>query len=154
MVAVLVLFLFCVALWFLLWDISCWVGLCPLCSCFGQSCLALWSTRFGKRERELVYVFLLHLFVYFVCVNLCHVSIPLLLGDRRWLRLAIVALPGRFCWRFVLTVSRLVMFMFLFRPVSWLRFEIVWHQLLIINSIFFLWHVVCECSPILKSVAF
>ena len=55
---VLLLFLFCVALWFLLLGVSCWVMPCSL---------ALWSPRLGKRV--FVYVLLVYLFVYFAGVK-------------------------------------------------------------------------------------
>ena len=64
------LFLFCVALWFILrggGGASCLVLPCSL--------LALWSPRLGKRELE--YVFLVHLCVYFACVNFCPFSLHL-----------------------------------------------------------------------------
>ena len=57
-----------------------------------QSCLALISSRFGKRE--LVFVLLVQLFVYFARVSFCHFSLPL--GVRDWLPLVIVTLPGLF----------------------------------------------------------
>ena len=53
---------------------------------------SLLSPRLGKRE--LVYVLLMHLFVYFAHVNVCLFSLPL--GVRDWLQLLIVALPGLF----------------------------------------------------------
>ena len=86
---VLLLFLFCVALWVLVRSNSCWVLSYSLFSCLSVL-LALWSPRLGKRE--LVYMFLVHLFVYFACVNVCPFSLPL--GGQGWLRLLIVALPG------------------------------------------------------------
>ena len=45
-------------------------------------------------EREVVYVLLVHLFVYFARVNFYPFSLPL--GVRGWLRLVVVALPGLF----------------------------------------------------------
>ena len=67
-----------------------------LASIFGlvfiQSRLALWSPRLKKRE--LVYVHLVLLFVYLPCVKFCPFS--LLLHARGWLRLVLVARPGRF----------------------------------------------------------
>ena len=51
--------------------------------------LALWSPRLGSGE--LVYVLLVHLFVYFARVNF---SLPF--GVSGWLRLMIVAPPGLF----------------------------------------------------------
>ena len=59
-----------------------------------QVCLALWSPRLGKRE--LVFVFLVHLFVYVARVDTCPFSLPL--GVRGWLRLVTPA-P----WIFLLT---------------------------------------------------
>ena len=55
-----------------------------------RSCSALLSPRLWKRE--LVYVFLVHMFVYVAHVNFSPFSLPL----RDWLRLVIVALPGLF----------------------------------------------------------
>ena len=57
-----------------------------------QSCLALWSPPLGKRE--LVYMLLVLLFVYFAYVILCPFSLAL--DARGWLRLVLVALPGLF----------------------------------------------------------
>ena len=54
--------------------------------------LALWSPRLGKRE--LICVLLVHLFVCFVRVGVCHFSLSLGVGG--WLRFVIVALPGLF----------------------------------------------------------
>ena len=100
----LLLFLFCVTLWFLLRGVSCWVVLCvcvfqsitslgsclALCFRVFQSSLALWSPRLGKRE--LVYVLLVHLFVCLARVNFCPFSFPLGLGGWPWH--VIVTLPG------------------------------------------------------------
>ena len=58
--------------------------------------LALWSPRLGKNE--LIYMLLVHLFVRFALANFCPFSLPL--GDRGWLRFVIVAIPGRFYYRF------------------------------------------------------
>ena len=58
--------------------------------------LALWSPRLGNRE--LVYMLLVYVFVYFECIDLCPSSLPV--GVRGWLWLVIVALPGPFYWRF------------------------------------------------------
>ena len=49
-------------------------------------------TSLGKRE--LAYIVLVHLFVYFARVNFCPFSLPL--GVEVWLRFVIVALPGLF----------------------------------------------------------
>ena len=57
-----------------------------------QPCLALWSPRL--RKRELVYVLLVLLFVYFAYVKFCLFSLAL--DARGWLRLVLVALPGLF----------------------------------------------------------
>ena len=45
-------------------------------------------------DRELVYVFFVHVFVCFARIHFCTFS--LLLGVRNWLRLVIVAPPGLF----------------------------------------------------------
>ena len=45
-------------------------------------------------ERELSYVLLVHLFVYFARIDVCPTSLPL--GVAGWLRLMIVAFPGLF----------------------------------------------------------
>ena len=42
---------------------------------------------------------LVHVFVYFACVNFCPFSLPL--GFRGWLRLVTVALPGLFYYFFL-----------------------------------------------------
>ena len=47
------------------------------------------------RESELIYVLLMHLFVYFARVHVC--LLPLPLGARGWLRPLILALHGLFC---------------------------------------------------------
>ena len=61
--------------------------------CFSfQSYVALWSPRL--RKKELAYVILVHLFVYFARFSFCPFSLPLCVRD--WLRLAIVALTGIF----------------------------------------------------------
>ena len=86
-----VLFLFCLAFWFILRGASCLVLPCSLSSCF-FSPLALKSPRLGKRE--LVYLLLVHLFVCFARVNFCPFSFPL--GVSGWLRLQNVALPRLF----------------------------------------------------------
>ena len=53
---------FCVALWFLLRGVSCWVLYCSLLSCLFQSCWALGSPRL--RKHELTYMLL-------ACVTSC-----------------------------------------------------------------------------------
>ena len=55
-----------------------------------ESCVELLSPRLEKRE--LAYVLLVHLFVFFARVDFCPFHLPLGVGD--WLQL--VALPGRF----------------------------------------------------------
>ena len=63
------LFLFCVALYFTLRDASCLILPCSLSMC--SFCpLAFWSACLGKRE--LVFVLIMHLFVSYAHVNLCH----------------------------------------------------------------------------------
>ena len=59
-----VLFLFCLALRFLLRGVSCWVLFCSLFSYFFSHVSIV-------IKRELVYVLLVHLFVYLARVNLC-----------------------------------------------------------------------------------
>ena len=56
---------------------------------FFQSCLSLWSPRLGKRE--LVYMLLVHLFVYLACFTL-HLFRFLRIGAQGWLRFVTVAL--------------------------------------------------------------
>ena len=91
-VVVLVLFLFCVALWFILRDASCFkVFPCSLYSCFIIP-FSIVITSLGAEE--LVCVLLVHLFVCFVCVSFCHFSLPLVVWG--WLWFVIVALPGLF----------------------------------------------------------
>ena len=67
-----------------------------LCAFHVESCLALWSPRLGKRE--LVYVLLVHMFVYFAGVNVCHFSLPLGVGGR--LRIVTVAVLIIICLQF------------------------------------------------------
>ena len=87
-----VLFLCCVALWFILRDATCFKFFpCSLSSCFFIP-FSIVFTSLGKRE--LVCVLLVHLFVCFVRVNFCHFSFPFDFGG--WLRFVIVALPGLF----------------------------------------------------------
>ena len=62
-----VLFLFSVTLWLLLRGVSC-LSLALLFVLVFLVILALWSP--CSRQRELIYVFLLHLFVYFARVDL------------------------------------------------------------------------------------
>ena len=73
------------------WDIE-GKSSCVLCSRFSSFFLALRSSRLVKRE--LVYVLLVHLFICFVGVSFCHVSLPLGVGG--WLRFEIVELPVLF----------------------------------------------------------
>ena len=91
--AVVPVFLFCVALWFILWGASCFkVFPCSLFSCFFIPIL-----KQRKRKRELVCVLLLvHLFVCFVNIRFCPFSLPLVLG------LAAVCDYGT-SWTFLLT---------------------------------------------------
>ena len=48
-------------------------------------------------------MFIVHLFVSYAYVNLCHFSLPL--DVRGWLRLLLLALPGHFCLPFCIMVS-------------------------------------------------
>ena len=96
---------FCVASIFLLRGASYLVLPCSLFECFFfflffffcfvfiSSPYSIVVTSLGE-EREVVYVLLVHLFVYFARVNFCPFSLPL--GVRGCLRLVIVALPGLF----------------------------------------------------------
>ena len=77
----------CVALW--PFHVESCLALCSHVVVF-QTWLALWSRRLGKRE--LGYVLLVLLFVYFAYVNF----FPFSLDARDWLRLVLVALPGLF----------------------------------------------------------
>ena len=84
------LFLFCVALWFILWGASCFkVFPCSLSSCFVIT-LSIVIPSLGKdgaglcASRAFVLLFLL--------VSFCHFSLSLGVGG--WLRFVIVALPG------------------------------------------------------------
>ena len=88
-----VLFLFCVALWFILQGASVLRSSRALCPRVSSFLLALRSPRLGKREtkRELVCVLLVHLFVCFVRVGFFRSSLPLGVGG--WLRFVVVALP-------------------------------------------------------------
>ena len=66
-----------------------------LASCFVlflQSCFSIVITSLGE-EGELVYMLLVHLFVYFARIY-CPFSLPL--GVRGWPRFVTVALPGVF----------------------------------------------------------
>ena len=67
-------------------------ALCPRVWSF---ILALWSPRLGKRE--MVCVFLVHLFVCLVRASFCNFSLPLGVRGGRRLRFVMVALPGLFC---------------------------------------------------------
>ena len=64
-----ILLLFCLALQFTLRSASCLVLPCSLSMCFSVL-LAYWSPCLGKRE--LVFVLIVHLFVSYAHVNLCH----------------------------------------------------------------------------------
>ena len=48
----------------------------------------------GFVMRWLIYVLLVHLFVYFACIDFCPLALPL--SVRGWLQVVIVALPGLF----------------------------------------------------------
>ena len=76
---VLMLFLFCVALWFLLLGVY-----IALCSHVFKSCLSLWSSAWG-------YMLLVHLFVYLSCITFRIFSFPLRV--RGWLWIIILGLP-------------------------------------------------------------
>ena len=92
---VLVLFLFCVALWFILPGASCFIVLpCSLSSCFFIP-FSIVITSSGEEGAGLqcicfscICLFVLHVFVF------CPFSLPL--AVRGWLRFVIVALPGIF----------------------------------------------------------
>ena len=88
-----VILICCVALW--PFHVESCLALCSHVVVF-QFCLALWSPRLGKRE--LVYVLLMLLFVYFAYIKFCPFSLAL--GARGWLRLVFVAL----LWTFLLTL--------------------------------------------------
>ena len=89
-----------IALWLLLRLVSClalpklnWCAeLIILFSCIISVLLALWSPLFGKKE--LVYVLLVYLFVYFARGKFCLFLFSLCVWG--WLRLVIVAHPGHF----------------------------------------------------------
>ena len=84
-----VLFIFCVALWFILRGASCFkVFPCPLFSCFIIP-LSIMITLSGEEGAGLCAS---HAFVCFVHVSFCHFSLP----PGGWLRSVIMALPGLF----------------------------------------------------------
>ena len=85
-----VLFLFCVALWFILRGASCLVLPCSLSSCF----FIPFSIVITSLVEDGAGLCASREFVYFTPVNFCPISLPLGVSD--WLRLLIVALPGRF----------------------------------------------------------
>ena len=75
--------------------------------------LKLWSPSLWRRE--LAYVLLVHLFVYFACVNFCPFSLPLGIGV--WLRLVVVALIGLFDELFTFVMDEHHLFLhFFFSP--------------------------------------
>ena len=95
------LFLFCVALWFLLLSLA----LLSFLVFFFSVLFSIGITSTGE-ERELVYVLLVHVrrtCVYFARVNFCRFSLPL--GVRGWLRLMIVAFPGLFYFLVAFTLT-------------------------------------------------
>ena len=99
-----VLFLFCVALWFILRGPSCFKSSCALCPRVSSFLLAVWSPHLGKRELVCVLLviclFVMYLLVVFFLFFLFffHFSLPLAVVG--WLRFVIVSLPGLFYWRF------------------------------------------------------
>ena len=81
------LFLFCVALWFILRGVSCFkVFPCSLSSCFVIP-FSIVITSLGEEGAGLCASR-----VFFVCVVFCHFSLPLGVGG--WLWFVIMALPG------------------------------------------------------------
>ena len=87
-----VLFLFCVALWFILWGASCFkVFPCSLYSSFFIP-FSIVTTSLGEEGASLC---VSRAFVCLFCTcYFCHFSLPLGVGG--WLRFVIVALPGLF----------------------------------------------------------
>ena len=85
-----VLFLFCVALWFILWGASCLFLPCSLSSCF----FSPFSIVITSLKGEGAGLCASRAFVYFARVSLCPSSLALYV--RGCLRLLIVALPGIF----------------------------------------------------------
>ena len=75
-----VLFLLCVALWFIIRGALCFkVFPCSLSSCFViLFCIVI--TSLGEEGAELICVLLVHLFVCFVRASFCHFSLPLVVG--------------------------------------------------------------------------
>ena len=86
------LFLFCVVWWFILRERHVLKSSRSLCPRVSSLFSAFGSPRVGKGE--LVYMLLVHLFVCFVRVSFCNLSLPLGVWGR--LRFVIVALPGLF----------------------------------------------------------
>ena len=87
-------FLFCVALQFTLRGVSCLVLPCSLSLCFFCP-LAFWSPCLG--ERKLVFVLIVHLFVSYAHVNLCHFF------SSSWCRGLAAASACGSSWTFLLT---------------------------------------------------
>ena len=86
-----VLFLFCVALWFIVRGVSCFkVFPCSLSSCFAIP-FSIVITSLGEEGAGLCAS---RAFVCFVRVSFCHFSLPLGVGG--WLRFVIVTLSGLF----------------------------------------------------------
>ena len=85
------LFLFCVALWFILRGASCFKVLpCSLSSRFGIR-FSIVITSLGEEGAGPCAS---RAFVCFVRVKVCHFSLPLAVGG--WLRFVILTLPGPF----------------------------------------------------------
>ena len=85
-----VLFLFCVALWFILRGTLCFIVMtCSLSPCF---VIPFSIVITALSEEELAYVLIMQFFDCFAHVSFCPCSLPL--GVTGWLRCVIVALPG------------------------------------------------------------
>ena len=135
------LFLFCMAFWFLLPVVSCWVLPGPFSPCFSVL-FALWASRLGKRQ--LVCVFLMHLFVlptlifvHFLFLLVSRVSCGLWSLHSLDLSINICSLVVFMCWLFSIRtkVIRRVLSHF-------------------VASYFVYSHLVCShfvCSPILST---
>ena len=98
---VLVIFLFCVVLWFFVWAFH------PVYFSVQFSIVVI---SLGE-ERELVYMLFVHLYVHHACFNFCRFLFLLVLGV--WLWFGIMALPGRFEVYFVFSC---LMVIHLFSP--------------------------------------
>ena len=92
------LFLFCVALWFILRGASCLVMPCSLSSCF-FSPFSIVITSLGEEGAGLCVSSAM--FFYFARVNFCPFSLRFVV--RGWLRLLIVSLLGLFYLLFIKT---------------------------------------------------